>query len=98
MAADERIVYGAACSWWDSISEVERLPSGLPCCPHCRGVLFQAPTEAQWWEAIDAHVQAGHPDYRVMLEWSRGQCYPTYSALSEAWAAWNDLPDEVPSM
>lgn len=44
--ADSRIVYGARCVWWDSIANAATKPGGLPCCPHCGGVLMEVPTEA----------------------------------------------------
>jgi hypothetical protein len=85
---DNRIVYGATCSWWDSISEVGRLPSGLPCCPHCRGVLYEIYTEAQWWELVDDYaVMTDSPGYRATVEWARGRCFTDHDALREAYAA-----------
>jgi hypothetical protein len=78
------IVYGAGCCWWDSIDKVARNPSGLPCCPHCRGVLFEAP-EADWWNGVDRH-EAKHPGYRAMMTWARGRCHLTMRAMEAAYA------------
>lgn len=75
--ADQRIVYGAFCSWWDSISAASRTPSGIPCCPHCGGVLFEVPTEESWWADVDRYEAAGHSGYRAFIEWERGRCFPS---------------------
>lgn len=83
--SDTRIAYGARCTWWDSIQKVgER--DGLPCCPHCRNVLFEMPSEQQWYSGVDLHEAAGHPGYRAMIEWARGKCFPNLSAVQEAYA------------
>ena len=82
---DTRIVYGARCAWWDSIDQVGKHPSGLPCCPHCKGMLFQLDSEAEWWGQIDRHEAEGHPGYRAMWEWSRGRCFPDFEAMQAAY-------------
>jgi hypothetical protein len=86
MADQETIVYGARCVWWDSLGKVALLPSGLPCCPHCRSVLFQT-DGASWWASVDKHEQAGNPGYRRMIEWSRGRCFRTLGEMEAAFAA-----------
>jgi hypothetical protein len=92
--ADNRIVHGARCTWWGSISEVGELPPtkgnpfgerqpgerGLPCCPHCRGVLMEVGSEAEWWAGVDRHEADGNPGYRAFVEWLRGQCFPNVTA------------------
>jgi hypothetical protein len=75
---DLRIVYGARCVWWDSITKAATTPSGLPCCPHCGGVLFETASEEAWWEAVDKHEAQGALGYHKFVEWSRGKCFPTY--------------------
>lgn len=84
---DQRIAYGATCSWWDSITEVAATPSGLPCCPHCGGVLFEVEDEAQWWAGVERYEENGHPGYRGMIEWARGKCFggPPLEAMSRAY-------------
>lgn len=72
----ERIVYGARCTWWDSISNVATKASGLPCCPHCGSPLFEQPDERTWWAGVDAYERDAHPGYRELIEWSRGRCIP----------------------
>jgi hypothetical protein len=71
VAKDQRIVYGARCMWWGPIQEVDKLPSGLPCCPHCKGVLFEVPNEREWWATVDAHESIGNVGYRGFVEWLR---------------------------
>lgn len=75
--ADGRVVYGARCSWWDTIDRTATTPSGLPCCPHCGGVLLEAPSLSDWWASVDAHEELDHPGYRTFIEWARGRCFPT---------------------
>jgi hypothetical protein len=86
IAPDTRIVYGARCTWWDSITEVAKHPSGLPCCPHCRGVLYEMASEAEWWAAVD-QFGLSNPDYRAFIEWLRGRCFPNYESARAAFEA-----------
>ena len=43
---DQRVVYGANCTWWDTIDKISKTASGLPCCPRCGSVLFEIENEA----------------------------------------------------
>lgn len=84
---DYRIVTGANCSWWGSISEVGTAGSGLPVCPQCGSPLFEVESEAVWWAQVDRFIEA-NPDremvegitvadgYRDFIEWGRGKCFP----------------------
>lgn len=82
MPEDTRIVCGAVCTWWDSIDKVGRLGTGsmgpLPCCPHCKGVLYEYPDEETWWRGVEDYTSK-HPDYRKFIEWCRGKCFPRLS-------------------
>lgn len=99
--SDPRIVNGARCAWWGSISEVgvrtpagflsppitpERLgphKAGLPCCPHCGGMLFETASIEAWWQGVDAY-DARHPGYRKLIEWLRGKHFDTLVTAGEA--------------
>lgn len=91
--SDQRIVYGARCSWWDSIDKIGKTapgPSGhaLPCCPHCSGVLFEVQSEAEWWAGVDKYErEKPEPGYRQFVEWMRGKCFPGYVAARAAYDA-----------
>lgn len=87
---DERIAYGALCTWWDSIRKVGKNEVGLPCCPHCRGVLFETKDEATWFAAVDEHERLGNMNYRAMIEWSRGKCFRNYALLESAYLRRNN--------
>jgi hypothetical protein len=85
--ADERIVYGARCMWWDSISKVGQRMSGVPCCPHCTGPLFEVASEGEWWAKVDQYATAQeHCGYRKFIEWQRSKCFLT---MPEAVAAYD---------
>jgi hypothetical protein len=84
---DTRIVYGAACTWWDSIDKVGKTTSGLPCCPTCGSVLFEMPDEATWWSSVDRHEANGNPGYRDLITWARGKCFRSMSLAKDAFAA-----------
>lgn len=71
--ADTRIVYGARCGWWDSIDKVG-VDGGLPCCPHCKGLLFEMDSPKTWWAGVDRYEAAGHQGYHAFVEWIRGKC------------------------
>lgn len=88
-SADERLAYGARCSWFGPIQEVgTRGASKLPCCPHCGNMLFEMPTHAEWWSGVDSYERQQHPGYRVMLEWQRDQkkCFSGIHGLAAAYA------------
>lgn len=74
-----RVVYGARCSWWDTEDKMSSTASGLPCCPFCRGVLFEVQSETKWWAGVDAHTAKGDPEYRTFVEWLRGKCFRSTS-------------------
>lgn len=86
MTTDNRIVYGALCIWWDGIEKVGR-NGVLPCCPHCKGVLFEMNSPKQWWDGVEAHEANGHPGYRDFIEWLKGKCYPTTHEAKKAYEA-----------
>jgi hypothetical protein len=88
---DNRIAYGARCTWWDGIRKVGKSapgPSGhrLPCCPHCSGMLFEMENEGKWFAGVDKHNEAV-PGYRSMVEWARGKCFKNYGELKRAYDA-----------
>lgn len=82
-----RVTYGARCSWWGLITEAATRASGLPCCPHCHGVLFEVADEATWWAGVDAHEANGLAGYRAFIEWLRGRCFPSVAAARDVWEA-----------
>lgn len=73
---DQRIVYGNNCSWWEKIGKASILPSsGLPCCPHCKGVLLEVESMAEWYAMVEEYERKGNPRYRDFVEWTRGKCF-----------------------
>lgn len=60
--------------------------AGLPCCPHCRGMLFEMENEAAWFASVDKYESEGHPGYRRFAEWMRGKCFPSIEAAQAAYA------------
>lgn len=83
---DTRVAFGARCTWWDDIHQVGRHPfNRLPCCPHCKGMLFEKSDLASFMADVDAYEADGHPGYRALLTWMRGRCYRTLEAASAAY-------------
>lgn len=82
---DTRMVYGARCGWWGTIQEIGRHSSGLPCCPVCKGVLFELPNMEDWWAGVDKYEAAGHPGYRAFVEWTKGKHYPSFKDAAAAY-------------
>lgn len=76
MTSDTRMVYGSSCSWWDVVSQAASTASGLPCCPHCGGVLMEMPSIQDWWESVDLFI-AQDPDqranYKTFVGWLQGR-------------------------
>lgn len=84
------IAYGARCLWWDDKAKVGFRRVGnfqppLPCCPGCQGVLFEIEDD-RWWSNVDLFTKQ-QPDYRAMIEWSRGKCFKSLTDAVQAWEA-----------
>lgn len=88
MTTDARVVYGARCSWWDSIDKAGTSKSALhsiPCCPHCKQVLFEMESQEHWDAMVEKYENDGHPGYKAMVDWGRGKCFPNTRALEAAY-------------
>ena len=83
MSSDPRIAYGARCTWWGSIEQV-KVRDDLPVCPHCGHVLYEVENEKAWWRNVDIHDKS-EPGYRLLIEWSRGRCFPSLLELRSAY-------------
>lgn len=85
---DKRVVYGARCTWWDSIGAVATVGRmKLPCCPHCKGPLFELPSRTEWDKMVADYAAATlDPGYPDLIFWARGKCFPNFDALREAYA------------
>ena len=82
---DTRIVYGSKCCWWDSIDKIATIGElRLPCCPHCKGPLYEAATIEEWYKDVDAYARAEDPKYREYVDWIRGKCFRDYPTAREA--------------
>lgn len=92
MATDKTVVIacGARCTWWDDKSKAGSKPSGLPCCPHCGGVLFQCEME-NWWADAHRYEEDGHPDYVPFLRWLQGKCYENHVVARTVYMAELDV-------
>jgi|ERR1044072_1875458 hypothetical protein len=80
---DERVVYGANCTWWEDIHKVGRRGS-IPACPHCGGVLFEMENIRQWNGAVEKH-DAEKPGYKDFIAWLRGKCFRNYKDAIEVY-------------
>jgi len=87
MSEDTRYVYGAGCMFSGPIQRVGTTQSGLPCCPHCKGVLFETDTEEKWWEMVRSYAQKTRDEsYEPMWCWATGRCFATLESLRSAYA------------
>lgn len=95
LAKNPKIVYGAACVWWDYIwncgktQPMRARPTGelhsLPCCPHCGSVLFEVPSIEEWNKSMEQFEKDGHPGYVAMMNWSRGKCFKNMAEMKAAY-------------
>jgi len=84
VSSDTRITYGACCTWWNSIQKTSSQSSGLPCCPHCGGVLFETENEDEFWRGA-LEYEKTEPGYTVMLRWMRGRCFRNFNEAKQAY-------------
>lgn len=81
---DTRIVYANGCTWWDSIDKVSTVgPLKIPCCPHCKSVLFEVPSLEIWNEGVDSYTRSADPNYRKFMDWLRGKCFKDHETARE---------------
>jgi hypothetical protein len=82
------VAYGAVCVWWDDKDNVAQLPSGLPCCPTCGGVLFEADKAAFMAAAQDFApspvLEEAGITYIEWLMWAQGKCYDNFTLSQRA--------------
>jgi hypothetical protein len=88
---DKRYVYGARCLWHGSIWEVGAMPvgevRGLPCCPWCKGALFELPSKEVWTAQVEKFAaKPGVENYVEFIEWvgEQTQCWPIGTRAAEA--------------
>jgi hypothetical protein len=77
-----KIVYGVNCVWWDTIDKCVTRENNLPCCPHCKSVLFEASSEEEWYKKID-NWEETHPGYKKFMDWLKGKCFKTRGIAEE---------------
>ena len=91
VAGDRRVVCGATCCWWDFASRMATKSTArgkppLPCCPHCRGVLFEVDSIETWTEGVERYAaENDDPAYPVFMHWLRGRCFPHIDQARAAW-------------
>lgn len=81
-----QIAFGVACTWWDDLAKVGRLPGpkGIPCCPFRSGLAYQ--TDAAKWEAYAHQQQLAAPDDALgLIAFMRGKCFPSREAALAAY-------------
>ena len=77
------VAYGVTCTWWEDKEKVGLSPEGLPCCPHCKGALYEM-SQAEWDHGIAMHTAAS-PGYTEFMAWARGQCFADYATAQKAY-------------
>jgi hypothetical protein len=95
---DDRIVYGANCAWWGGIENIGRIDTfiqgraaSLPCCPVCRGMLFEIPDAKTWWASVDKYARENSdPGYRGFVEWLRLKHFKNFDEAREVYNAGAD--------
>lgn len=86
------VVFGAGCTWWDTIDKAGKNAVGMPVCPHCSSVLYELPTMKDWYDRVDAHDKQ-EPGYREFINWLRGQCFPGMDQANAAYSLERELTE-----
>lgn len=70
---------------------------GLPCCPHCGGVLFEVPSIEEWWAQVDAYEKSsGDKQYRKLIEFMRGRHFFSVEQARDAFINHEMLQPRTP--
>lgn len=89
LEADDRIVYGIRCTWWDSIDKIGFKPAAKrdedqtpkPCCARCGGPIAVLPLYN--WQQAMIKAENLHAGYAEFLSWCRSRCYRSYEEAAE---------------
>lgn len=78
---DTRYTYGATCNWHGTIQETTVNSSQLPCCPHCRGVLFEYENKKKWDDAVERFSRENNlVHYKAFVDsWRSKHCVNLHS-------------------
>ncbi len=86
--AGEVYTYGIGCTFHGPITKVGKHPEteGLPCCPHCNGMLMQVENESAWWAGIQKAEEQGNTNFFVFMKWVGHQekCWKNVKEAAEA--------------
>jgi hypothetical protein len=75
-ASDPRICFGVNCTYWGICQNAGVQPgTGLPCCPHCFGLLWEYADEAEFMADAQEYQDAGHPGFVTMVMWMKDRYY-----------------------
>lgn len=101
----DTLVYGARCTWWDSIEKAGRRDApvsvggrtisparlGRPGLPCCPrcGSVLFQQEDDKWWEDVRQHEANGNPGYEEFVRWMRGRCFPSMKHAQEAKAIYD---------
>lgn len=99
---DKRVAYGTRCTWWGPIQTVGKFEPkqekgapkvSLPCCPHCKGMLFEWPNRDVAIDGAKQYEAKGHEGYLAFFEWMEGKCFPGIESARRAYqdAAGKDI-------
>jgi len=48
---------------------------------------MEVPSLKDWNRNVDEWEAAGHPGYRAMMDWARGKCFPSMTAMKASYDA-----------
>lgn len=79
---DNRVCYGALCTWFGSIYHTSR-DKAIPTCPVCGGILFE--TTSKEWAAGIARAEKSHPGYAAFIDWLADKHFDSYDDAKAAY-------------
>lgn len=89
--SEERIWYGFCTFWTDDWGQLSATPvpegaaiqSGIPCCPECGSVGYEAEAN-EWWEGVQL-LEGSEPGYYKFLKDMKNTCHGKGVSLSDLW-------------
>ena len=89
-----RLLFYGMCGYWTDDWSKLKTTGGIPCCPVCGAVGFQATAE-DWFDGAVGYEEDGHPRYVEWLKSVNGTCHHR-KPFNKIFAEWLAAQEKTP--